>query len=306
MHIETIDRIELRTLVCFERVAALGSFAEAGRQLDLPRAAISRIIQQLEDQVGARLFLRTTRQVSLTAEGDALRARLGEPLSGMRSALLEAASPTGAHRGTVSFSVSQAFGRHFVLPALPSFSRLFPEVRVELSLSDGLRDLVAEGLDFTIRMGELPDSSLIARKLAEIEVILAVPRAMLEGRPAPRCLADLEDVPAVGFRVPGTRTLYRWRVEEAGQISVRTPSEAQLIVDSVEDAARLVEAGVGAAPLPRYLLAEALASGEVIDAFPKGRLKPIPVHLCFPHAGTRPRRVQALLGHLETHLRINL
>ncbi|MEM6727908.1 MAG: LysR substrate-binding domain-containing protein [Pseudomonadota bacterium] len=302
MDFESIDRADLRSLSVFERVAALQSFAKAGRQLGLPRSAVSRIIQQLEDQIGTALFRRTTRQVALTVEGEALRQRLSSPLAELRNALIEAAAPEGAPRGAVAFSVSPSFGRAFVLPALPSFARLFPDVRVDVTVSDGLSDLVADGLDFAIRVGALPDSSLIVRRLCEIDIVLAVPRALL-GPGRPTQLSDLATLPSVGFRIPGTRVLYQWRVEEAEESALLAPEAPQIIVDSIEDVAALVRAGQGAAALPRYMVAEALAAGEVVEVLPQARIAPVPVHLCFPSSGQRPRRVEALVSHVTTHVK---
>ena len=191
MKIETIDRIELRTLLCFERVAVLGSFAEAGRQLDIPRAAVSRLVQQLEDQVGTKLFQRTTRSVTLTNEGRELVLAAGPALSDLRTALMESTTTGTDVRGSVSFSVSQAFGRRYVLPALPSFRQRFPYVQIEMMTADNVEDLVVKGLDFSIRLGELPNSSLVSRKLAEIEIVLAVPTVLLNGKPPPKSFDEI-------------------------------------------------------------------------------------------------------------------
>ncbi|MEM9009967.1 MAG: LysR substrate-binding domain-containing protein [Pseudomonadota bacterium] len=303
MKIETIDHLDLRTLICFDRVAVLGSFAAAGRQLDLPRAAVSRLVQQLESRVGAKLFQRTTRSVALTEEGQALLQAAGPTLATLRSALLEAAAAKSAYRGTVSFSVSQAFGRRFVLPALPSFGRAYPEVRIDLSITDDLDDLVAAGLDFTIRIGELPDSSLISRKLADIDVVLAIPASLLGDRPPPATLSAIAKLPAVGFRVPGTRRLYRWQLEGDGEVRAHAPEGARLMVDSIEDAARLVISGAGISPLPSYLVADAIASGDVVIGLPDHTIPSIPVHICFPSGGARPGRVEALAEHLTKYIR---
>ncbi|MEM8872240.1 MAG: LysR family transcriptional regulator [Pseudomonadota bacterium] len=300
---ETIDRIDLRTLLCFERVAALGSFSAASRQLDMPRAAVSRLIQKLEDQVGTKLLQRTTRSVSLTDEGQALVQDALPALSHLRTALLDTANATTELRGSVNFSVSQAFGRRFVLPALPDFLGLHPSVTVEMSVVDDLDDLVAERLDFAIRIGDMPDSSIVTRKLAEIETVLAVPSALLKTDKGPASLSELDSLPMIGFRIPGTKSLYRWHFEKKGLVQTKTPDASHLISDSIEDVAQMVTAGVGVAPLPRYLIEDQLEAGTIVVGMPSFILPSVPLHLCFPSRGKRPARVYALADHLAQHIK---
>lgn len=302
MNYETIDRIDLRTLHCFERVATLGSFSEASRHLDMPRAAVSRLIAKLEEQVGTRLFQRTTRMVSLTAEGQNLLDDGLPALSQLRDALQQTSATTQELRGTVSFSVSQAFGRRFVLPALPEFVRAHPRVRLQMSVADDLDDLVARQLDFSIRMGELPDSSIVTRKLADIDVRLAVPTAF----PAPKTISELHELPKIGYRIPGTKHLYRWQFEQRGTVQAVTPEDAAIITDSIEDAAQMVADGIGIAPLPEYLIADQLKAGTLKIGLTSHRLPSIPLQLCFPGRGKRPARVDAVTDHLIQHIKKSL
>lgn len=303
MKLETIDRIELRTLVCFERVATLGSFSAASRQLEMPRAAVSRLVLRLEDQVGAKLFQRTTRNVSLTEEGHALVEAALPALSRLRAALLEAKMTTHDLRGTVRFSVSQAFGHRLVLPALPSFREKHPHVRLEMSVADDLDDLVTENLDFAIRLGELPDSSLVTRKLAELDVVLAIPEALIKTRRAPSALSELDEFPLIGFRIPGTQSLYRWHFEKDGEIQTKVPDSSHLTSDSIEDVARLVCAGAGIAPLPQYIVSTQLEEGSLAVGLQDYRLPSVPLQICFPGRDKRPARVDVLVDHLVAHIR---
>lgn len=303
MNIQTIDRIDLRSLICFERASVLGSFSAASRQLQMPRAAVSRVIQKLEEQVGTQLFQRTTRSVVLTEEGQALVDAALPALSHLRTALLEVTTTTNELRGNVSFSVSQAFGRRFILPALPEFIDLFPHVRLDVSVADDLDDLVSEGLDFAIRIGEMPDSTIVTRKLSEIDVILAVPTSLLGAYKMPMSLPELDELPLIGFRIPGTQSLYRWHFEKDGQVQTKTPDDAHVITDSIEDVAQMVSAGVGIAPLPRYLVKEQLETGKVSIGLGDLSLPSISLQMCFPGRGKRPARVQALADHLTRHIK---
>lgn len=290
-------------LVCFERVATLGSFTAASQQLQMPRAAVSRLIGALEARVGTTLLLRTTRSVSLTDEGQALVNTALPACARLRTALLDAPARSSGYRGTVRFSVGQAFGQRAVLPALQSFVERYPQIRLDMSVNDKLDDLVAEGLDFAFRVGDLPDSALVARKLAELDVVLAVPASHLSAGTPPRTLAELDAFPLIGFRVPGTQRLYRWQFERAGQIQSRTPTDASLITDSIEDVAQLVCGGMGIAPLPRYLVADQLARGDIVIGLHDYHMPSVPLHICFPGRGERPARVDALADHLVGHIK---
>ena len=300
---ETIDQIDLRMLRCFEASARHASFSEAGRRLNLRRAVVSRLIEQLEDRVGAKLFQRTTRKVVLTDEGEVLRRRLESPLAAMRESLLAAEASTGNLGGVVRLSASHAYGRRFILPLLADFRTRYPDIRVETFLSDRIDDLIDEQLDGTIRLGELPDSSMIARKVADLEVVLAVPSALITDRLPPDSTSDLSEFPAIGFRVPGTGDLYAWTFERKGERHSAAPTSPMLVTDSIEGVADLVRSGLGIAPVPKYLLCDELRSGVIVTGMPDYDVPPVPVHLCFASREHLPQRVRVLIDFLATRLR---
>ncbi len=295
---EAFDRVSLRALKCFERVATLGSFSAAGRQMNMPRAGISRIIQQVETTLGVSLFQRTTRAVLLTEEGRQLLKRIRPSVETLSDALSEAGTSGTQPAGVVRFSVSQAFARRYVLPCLPAFQRQNPGVRVEVVVAEAIDDLVQEGLDFSIRQGVLPDSAIISRKVVELDLVLAVPVEFLSAGAELTTIAEMVELPSVGFRVPGSRTLLRWQFENEGKIHVHVPEPATLVVDSVEGVADLVNAGAGIAPLPFYLVEESLRTRRLVVGLRGFRMPKIPVHVCFAGRGPRLQRVQLLVDHI--------
>jgi LysR family transcriptional regulator, regulator for bpeEF and oprC len=226
-------QITLRSLAVLQAVAAAGSFAQAGRQLGLTRAVVSQLVAQLEAQLATQLFRRTTRQVALTEHGQALLARIGPALADIRSGLHSTRAQSGSLVGEVNLSVSHALGRHLVLPALPQFGRAHPEVQVNLWLADRLDDLIVDSLDITVRMGDLPDSSLVAKRLGSLDVVLvATPALLAQHGGMPKTDEQLLRCPAVGFRVPGSGQIYPWQVSGSAE-----PAAARVVLNSSRNTA---------------------------------------------------------------------
>jgi DNA-binding transcriptional LysR family regulator len=297
---DTIDHIEIRVLRLFESVASTGSFSEAGRAFEMPRAVVSKLVAQLEMHVGVRLFQRTTRKVALTEAGEALLAQLRPALTALRESLLSAQVKNSDAGGVVHLSVAHAFGRHYVLPALLRFRATHPSIHVELRLSDSIDDLIDSRIDLVIRQGALPDSSIVARRMGALQLVLAVPAAF----PQPKKLAELKSIPGIGFRLPGNGPRYQWSFEKDGERSFVQPAQFVLVTDSIEAVADQVIAGVGAAPLPEYVVRDAVASGRVRLALTKYRIGEIPVHLCFGSPALMPRRVRLLADFLLKEIQL--
>ncbi|HEU4408481.1 MAG TPA: LysR substrate-binding domain-containing protein [Polyangiaceae bacterium] len=309
---DTIDGVELGSLRVFEAVVAHGGFAAAGRRLGLSRAAVSRVARQLEAQIGVRLFRRTTRRVALTDAAQRLAADLARCLPALRTGL-ELAAAERKPSGLVRVSVSRAFGRHYVLPSVARFVAAHPAVRVDVQLNDRVDDLVGEPIDVAVRMGPLPPSSLIARRLARLPAVVVASPALLDAaRPRPRRppatspllpLAALAEVPAAAFRIPGTDDIVPWSVAHGGRLHVVAPSRVVARSDAIEGVADLARLGVGAAFVPRYLVEDDLATGRLVvlaDGAPSAGPE---VHLCFLHRELQPLRVQTIIAHLSDDLR---
>lgn len=183
--------IDLNDLRVFERVAATSSFSAAGRVLGLPKSTVSRNIARLEQQLGARLFQRTTRAVILTAAGDALRTRCVELMSRIDETVTYVESLAGEPRGLLRVSAGIGFGINVLSRHLPAFLARFPHVDVALDLTSRDLDLVAERVDVAIRMGPLPDSALVATRLGSVRRCLAAAPGYLSRHGTPLTPADL-------------------------------------------------------------------------------------------------------------------
>ena len=295
----TIDMIQIRALRVAVAISDSGSFASAGRQLKLPRATISRIVGQIEEQTGTRLFRRNTRKVVATEAGEQLIAAARRALAEIDGALEPSPGQEGAPlSGQVRFSVSHAFGRHFVLPSVGRFRSKHPGVLVETLLTDRLDDMIADDIDFTIRLGPLPENDLVVRRLGAFRSGLAV---------SPRALAALEldlneetlaNAPAIGFRIPGTGRVLAWPIPKDGHVTRAIVPNAVVQSDSIEAVLDLAKDGQGIALLPEYLVLDDVQNGSLVPVCTDLVTVETDVHICFRERRFMPRRVRALIDHV--------
>lgn len=298
-----MDARDLQALLTLQAVARAGGFAAAARELGSTRAAVSRVIAEAESRTGVRLCHRTTRRVTLTEAARALLHAAEDPLQAVQSAWSALPDAAGAFRGTLRVSCSHALGRAFVLPAATRYRAEHPQVSVEVRLADVYDDLVTRGLDVAVRLGPLPDSSLVARTLGRIAVLpVAAPSLLRGARRPPRTLADLEaTLPVVAFQAPGSGLRRHWRVKGDGRVEHPFASPA-LVVDSIEGVADLARAGAGAGLAPRYLVEEDLRARRLVALLPELSFEGPELHLCHAHRTLVPPRVRAFMDQLAQAL----
>jgi DNA-binding transcriptional LysR family regulator len=286
-----MDRLD--ELEAFLAVLDEGSLAAAGRRLRRSPPAMTRALARLEDRLGARLVERTTRRLAPTEEGRRLAERARAIVAGYQDTVRDAA--TGPARGLLRLTAPRAFGRRHVTPVVAAFLDQHPAVRVELVLSDRLRDLVEEGLDAAVRIGRLADSSLVVRRVGEVRRVLVASPAYLARRGAPERPADLvrhETIFATG-RGSGTS---EWRFRTGGRDEV-VRLVPRLVVDDVDAALVAVRAGRGIARPLSYQVQEDLAAGTVVRLLAEHEPPPLPVQLVAPSARQAAPRVRAFLDH---------
>ena len=251
----------LGALDIFVLVAERLSFAEAGRKLGLSPSAVSKKIARLESQLGARIFHRTTRQISLTAEGEILleRARrIREDIDDLSTLLAEAAAePQGRLRVSLP-----TIGYRLLAPHLSTFCQAFPKISLDLDFNDDTVDLVAAGVDVAIRGGTLANSGLMSRKLGSFRYLVCASPAYLADRGEPRTVASLAEHALIRYRWPGSDALQGWALAAAmpADIALAPPAVTCTNMEAVLAAA---VAGLGVACMPDFLAAEALKSGEL-------------------------------------------
>jgi len=287
---------DFEALAIFAKVVELRSFAGAASELALSKATVSKAVTRLEERLGARLFNRTSRRLALTDAGQRLSERAARLLADGEAAEDEALAQSTSPRGLVRLAVPMTFGIKAVAPLLQEFLQAYPDVSIDLHLSDATVDLIGEGFDAGLRIARLPDSSLIARRLCAMprHTVAAPSYLKRHGRPThPMHLAQHK---CFGYAYLSTPNVWHYTNAAGEQASVRPAGP--LRVNNGEALMPALLAGLGIADLPDFIVGDAIASGEV-EVILKGWKQPEgAVHLVMPPGGPRPARVEVLADFL--------
>jgi DNA-binding transcriptional LysR family regulator len=290
---------DFEALAIFAKVVELRSFAAASGELALSKATVSKAVSRLERRLGARLFNRTSRRLALTDAGQKLSARAARLLADGEAAENEALAQSATPRGLVRLAVPMTFGIKTVAPLLPEFLARYPEIAIDLHLSDATVDLIGQGFDAGLRIARLPDSSLVARRLCAMprHTVAASTYLKRHGRPThPMHLAEHR---CFAYTYLSTPNVWHYTNSAGEQVSVRPAG--QLRVNNGEALMPALLAGLGIADLPDFIVGDAIASGEV-EVILKGWKQPEgAVHLVTPPGRPRPARVEALAEFLTGH-----
>jgi len=243
--------VDWNELAIFVKVVQEGSFIGASRSLGVPRSTVSRKVASLEDRLGVRLLHRTTRSVAPTDEGRAFFERCSPLIREASEAARAVGDRQDQPAGRLRLTAPNVLGHHFLGPILATYLRRFPDVRVELLLTDRVVNLVEEGFDLAIRAGRLDDSNLIARRLGQSRFEVVASPAYLERHPAPETVAGLSahDCIVVG---EGNGP-HHWVFDEGGD-TVRVPVHGPVVVNALELARQAALQGLGIARLPAFLI----------------------------------------------------
>ena len=284
---------------CFVRTVDLGSFAAVGIEIGLTPSGVSRIVTRLEDRLGVKLIHRTTRRLALTPEGETFLAHARGILSAVEAAHAAVASTHGRARGHVRVNSGTAFAKHRLARLLPDFIAQYPDITIDLSVSDQRIDPISERVDVTIRVGPLADSELIAVRLGEVRRVIAASPRYLAVNGTPRKPADLLRHNCLLFsfsRVP------QWPLFENGK-RVLVAAKGNVTSDSAELLLDLALAGIGILRLGDFLGESALAQGQLIPLLADCHDDdPQPITaLLLPDRQSIPR-VRALVDFLKVRL----
>jgi len=252
---------QLAEMRVFVRAIERGTFAVAASDLGLTPSAVSKVVRRLEERLGVRLIERTTRKLALTAEGETYfhsGRRLIEAVDGLEQ---EVAASAGHPRGLLRINMPVAMGVRHLAPALMGFHRQYPDVRLNLSLTDRVVDFYAEQLDLAVRMGPLSDSRLMSRKVMEIEPVIVASPQHLARFGTPDRPADLYRHRCIAFSAPG-RSRWSFKAEDGGVEHVDVP--ATFASDSLQCILQLALQGAGIAKLADFLVAEPVRAGELV------------------------------------------
>lgn len=288
-------------MTVFRRVAELHSFSAAARELRLSNAAVSKHVAQLEERLQARLLHRTTRNVALTAEGSAYLERCVRILDDLDELEQSVGHIASAPKGLLRVNAPAAFGLMHISPLVPSLLSAWPDLALDLSLTDRFVDLVEEGVDVVIRIAsELPDSAtLVALRLVSCtQYVCATPRYLKRhGTPrSPRALVD-HDCLVYGLREP------RWTFLDRGK-AYQVPVAGRLRIDNsiaVRDAC-LADAGI--AMLPAFYLDDAIREGRLTVLFPRVEVPRIWIHAVYPRQRHLSAKIRVFVDHVRTALAV--
>ena len=285
---------QLKAMHIFRTVAECKSFAQAAGQLDLPRPTVTNAVQSVEQQLGVRLLQRTTRKVSLTVEGSIYLERCTRVLAELDDMNALFLGPGHLPSGSIRVDLPERLATRLLIPRLPEFFAQYPGIQVRVGSSDRFADLVGEGIDCAIRVGRLRDSSLIAKRLGEMEQINCASADYLARHGTPQTLADLAHHYAVNFFSSQTGRDLDWEYFEDGKERTLT-MRSMVSVSSTSAYVASCRAGLGLIQAPRYGMEALLASGELVEVLPKWRPAPLPVSVVYSHNRHLSPRVRAFV-----------
>lgn len=291
----------LTEMEVFTRVVELGGFTEAAKKLGLSKSAVSKHVATLETRLGARLLTRTTRRVSPTEIGLAYFDKAGDVLRAAAEADAMATAMQDAPTGELRISAPLSFGLRHVSPAVASFLRRYPAVSARLQLDDRRVELVAEGFDVAIRIGDLPDSTLIARKLAETDLCLVASPDYLAARGTPESVEALSDHDLLHYTNNAAGALWRLRGAHGEERTVRIGG--RLSVNNGDALACAARDGLGIVLGPHFIVADLLASGALVEVLPERRPAPIGVYAVYPSGRFPQPKLRVFIDHLAESLK---
>lgn len=266
----------LGNLEAFVAAADAGSFTQAAERLRISPSALGRRIAQLEEELGVRLFHRTTRVVRLTAEGRLYYERTRGALLDLEQAHAALSSLRARPAGLLRVEAPTVLGRQVIVPALPAFAARHPKLEIELHLRDRPSDQVAEGIDVALRMGPLEDSGLIARRLGGTRMLICAAPSYLARRGIPRTVADLSRHERLSFALHGGRPP-PWRLRDGSRIREIAPS-SRIVVDDGQALVELAIAGAGLARVCDFMMARARATGQLVEVLEESACEEYPVY----------------------------
>jgi DNA-binding transcriptional LysR family regulator len=251
----------LNGLFAFVRTAETLSFVAAGRSLGVSASAVGKTIARLEQRLDIRLFQRSTRRISLTEEGQLFYERCRRIVDDLDDAESMLSRTKEAPRGRLRVSLP-TIGYRFLLPHLPEFEQLYPEIELDLDFNDQMVNVIEDGFDAVIRSGDLPDSSLMARRLGPFRQVLAASSDYLERRGKPQELRDLQHHACLRYRFPTSGKLQDWAMGGAAA-DIDLQLRSVLVCNNMEALYGATVRGLGIAYMPDFLVADAVKAGEL-------------------------------------------
>ncbi|PWC47529.1 LysR family transcriptional regulator [Azospirillum sp. TSA6c] len=295
---EQIVLERLTGLIAFARAGTLGSFTAAARSLSVSPSAVSKSVQRLEQRLGVSLFSRTTRSLTLTAEGRDLHERALRLLRDAEEIEQAAMAARSEPSGTLRVAASLPIGVHVIAPALPAFRRLHPKVSVDLRLNDRMVDLIEEGIDVAVRIGELADSRLLSRRLAPHRLCCFASPAYLVARGTPVHPDGLDGHDTVSLRFQSTGQTLRWPFR-IGERLVEVVPPSGIVVDVSDALVAALAAGGGIGIAATFIAAPYVARGELVPVLSDFAVERHNITALWPESRRTNPAVRAFLTLLQ-------
>lgn len=283
-------------MTAFVRAVELGGFTPAAREMGLTPSALSKLVSRLEDRLGVRLLTRSTRRQQMTAEGEAFFNRARPILSAIDEAEAEIAQAGQYPRGLLRLHCGSAFGMHQLTPAIPLFLEAYPDVELELTISDQLPGPGEDHFDLIVRIGALDDSSAIARRICNVERVICAAPAYLARCGTPRTPDDLQQHNCLW--ITSLPALRRWPFDTDDGVRV-VHIGGNVVANNTETVLQLALAGVGITRLTDIVAGEALRSGALVPILTDWHhVEPVPLYATYPGGRHVSPKVRAMIDFL--------
>ena len=290
--------LQLGSIELFCLAAEASSFTGAAQVAGVTPAAVSRSISRLEERLGSRLFVRTTRSIRLTDSGRTFYQQCRQALTQLVEAQQEVMGAQSVPSGQLRISVPTTYAHHRLLPLLPTFRALYPQVSVDIHISNRNIDFVAEGYDLAIRVRAQPDSSLIARLLEDAELVVVAAPAYLQRAGTPQTLQDLPSHECIQFELPSNGRRIPWLFQVQGQEQEFAGQAGYSISHDVLGGVTLAKHGAGLFQTYKFIVEQELADGTLLEVLKPFGGRSRPFTLLYPHGRYVPHRVRAFVDFL--------
>lgn len=292
--------MDLNDIIVFTKVVETKSFTGAADALGLPKSTVSRKLAQLEERLGVRLVQRTTRKLALTEIGEAYYERCSSIVSDIAAAEQLVTDMQSTPRGRLRITASVDFSTRFLGKIVADFLAAHPDINFELEATDRVVDLIDEGFDIAVRFGPMPESTLIARRLCSVGLVLCASPAYIAKRGMPRTVEELDEHDHVLF-TPTSRN-QTWTLVGPGDASYDFGRPARLASNNFGAVVDVAREGAGIALISEFMVSDELKTGALVPVLPEWRTRPSDVHAVYPARQNLPPRLTLFLDHLAKSL----
>ena len=291
---------DLEAWAVFARVADSGSFAGAAAELGLSTATVSKAISRLEQRIGGALLSRTSRRLSLTTLGEEIATRALRLLTDAEALEADMLDRTAQPKGLVRMAMPMSFGQQQVAPLLPDLLLRYPQISIDLHLGDEVVDLVGGGFDFALRIARLENSSLRARRICNVRLLLVASPVYVAMHGLPAHPLELQDRPCFGYAYQPTANRWAFTHRSGEQVTVHL--SGPLRSNNGDSIMPALVAGIGLAALPDFLIWNEFQAGRLVEILPEWALPTMPLSLVTPPTTLRPARVTVTMDFLHDAL----